>query len=217
MIATLNVEQIADLLTTLTYDLQGQKERLLELDGAIGDGDLGITVDRGSQGVRDGLQGHAQDIGRILFKAGMDFSNSAGSTMGALMGTAFMRAGKQVQGQTEINLADLARMVRAAEDGIKERGKAQAGDKTMLDAIIPAREALEEAVQAGDSLLAALQKAQAAAEKGTLATVNMQAVYGRARWLGERSIGHQDPGATLVVMMIVSLVGSLQRLEQAGR
>jgi len=210
---TLNVEQVVAVLTTLTLDLQAQKDYLIELDSAIGDGDLGITVDRGFQGVRDGLQEHANDIGRILFKAGMDFSNSAGSTMGALLGTAFMRAGKQVQGQREISLADVVRMVKAAEDGIKEKGKAQPGDKTMLDALAPAREALEQAALAGTDLAEAMKQAASAAEKGVQSTINMQASFGRARWLGERTIGHQDPGATLVFLIARSLAGTLERMS----
>ncbi len=210
---TLNVEQLVSILTALTHDLQAKKDYLIELDSAVGDGDLGITVDRGFQGVRDGLAGHGQDVGRILFKVGMDFSNSAGSTMGALMGTAFMRGGKQVQGQSELTLADIVRAVKAAEDGIKEKGKAGPGDKTMLDAMIPAREALETAAARGASLAEAFREAQAAAEKGMKATIGMQATFGRARWLGERSIGNQDPGATLVYLMYTSVADSLQRMS----
>lgn len=209
---TLDTAQVVEILTALTHDLQAKKEYLIELDSAVGDGDLGITVDRGFQGVRDGMEGHPDDIGRILFKAGFDFSNSAGSTMGALMGTAFMRAGKQVQGQTSITLADLVRMVKAAEDGIKEKGKANLGDKTMLDALVPAREALEQAAQQDASLLAAMKNAQAAADKGVQTTINMPAAFGRARWLGERVVGHQDPGAALVALMAASIVASLAKL-----
>lgn len=209
---TLNIDQVVDILTTLTHDLQAKRDYLIELDSAIGDGDLGITVDRGFGAVREGLQNHPQDVGRILFKAGMDFSNSAGSTMGALMGTAFMRAGKQAQGQSEITLATIARMAKAAEDGIMERGKAQPGDKTMLDAIVPARQSLEAAAQEGATLVEAFERATDAAEKGVQATVNMQAAFGRARWLQERTIGHPDPGATLVFLMLKSVTESLQRL-----
>jgi len=210
---SVNVEQVVSILTTLTHDLQAKKDYLIELDSAVGDGDLGITVDRGFQGVRDGLAGHGQDVGRILAKVGMDFSNSAGSTMGALMGTAFMRGGKQVQGQAQLTLADVARIAKAAEDGIREKGKASPGDKTVLDAMIPAREALDQAVASGASLEAGLKLAQVAAEKGMKATVAMQAQFGRARWLGERSIGQQDPGATLIYLLISSVVSSLQELK----
>ena len=210
---TLDVEHLVLVLKALTHDMQTKKDYLIELDSAVGDGDLGITVDKGFQGVRDGLKDHDQDIGRMLFKVGMDFSNSAGSTMGALLGTAFMRAGKQVQGQTEIGLADVVRMVKAAEDGIKEKGKAQLGDKTMLDALIPAREALEKAAADGSTLVAAMLSAQDAAEKGMLTTIPMQAAFGRARWLGERTIGHQDPGATLVFLMLKSVAASIQRMS----
>ena len=211
---SLNVEQVVSILTTLTHDLQAKKDYLIELDSAVGDGDLGITVDRGFQGVRDGLAGHGQDIGRIFAKVGMDFSNSAGSTMGALMGTAFMRGGKQVMGQSELTLADIARAAKAAEDGIKEKGKASPGDKTVLDAMIPAREALDQAAGQGASLADALKQAQAAAEKGMKATINMQAAFGRARWLGERSIGKQDPGATLIYLLYTSVAESLQRMKE---
>jgi phosphoenolpyruvate---glycerone phosphotransferase subunit DhaL len=209
---TLNVDDVAGILATLTHDMQAQKDYLIELDSAVGDGDLGITVDRGFQGVRDGLEGHAADIGKMLFKAGFDFSNSAGSTMGALMGTAFMRAGKLAQGKIEISLDDLAQMVKAAEDGIREKGKASPGDKTMLDALIPGREALEAAAAHGASFAAAMLSAQEAAEKGAIATTNMQATFGRARWLGERVVGHQDPGATLVFLMAKSLCASLEKM-----
>lgn len=210
---SVNVEQVVSILTAMTHDLQAKKDYLIELDSAVGDGDLGITVDRGFQGVRDGLAGHGQDIGRILAKVGMDFSNSAGSTMGALMGTAFMRGGKQVQGQVELTLPDVVRIVKAAEDGIKEKGKANPGDKTVLDAMIPAREAFEQAAADGVSLEEAIALAQAAAEKGMQATVGMQAQFGRARWLGERSIGKQDPGATLIFLLISSVAESLRRMK----
>jgi phosphoenolpyruvate---glycerone phosphotransferase subunit DhaL len=209
---TLTVDDVASILTTLTHDLQAQKDYLIELDSAVGDGDLGITVDRGFQGVRDGLEGHPADIGKMLFKAGFDFSNSAGSTMGALMGTAFMRASKVVQGKPEITLDDLAQMVKAGEDGIREKGKASPGDKTMLDALIPAREALQSSASQGMTFAAGMQAAQQAAEVGAKATTNMQATFGRARWLGERVVGHQDPGATLVFLMAKSLATSLGKM-----
>ena len=209
---TLTADDVASILTTLTHDLQAEKDYLIELDSAVGDGDLGITVDRGFQGVRDGLADNAPDIGKMLLKAGFDFSNSAGSTMGALMGTAFMRAGKTVQGKLEITLDELAQMVKAGEDGIREKGKASPGDKTMLDALMPAREALQTAASQGMTFAAAMLAAQQAAEAGAKATTNMQAAFGRARWLGERVVGHQDPGATLVFLMARSLATSLGKM-----
>jgi len=187
-----------------TLELEAAKDRLTELDAAVGDGDLGITMTRGSQAIREGL-GTEPDLGRILIKAGMDFGNSAPSTMGALLGTALMRAGKAVQGQTNATSQDVLRMVTAAEEGIRERGKAQPGDKTMLDALVPAREALEHALARGSNLSEAVQSAAAAARRGMLATINMEASMGRARWLGGRTIGHQDPGATVVAFIFASL------------
>lgn len=202
------LQQFIAALDALGNDLIAAKAQLIELDSAMGDGDLGITVERGMKAVQAGLASPAPDIGRILVKAGMDFSNNAPSTMGALLGTAFMRAGKAVQGQSELSLADVARMFKAAEDGIRERGKAQVGDKTMLDALTPARASLEEAVAGGASLAVAFDQAKAAAEQGVESTVNMVAAYGRGRWLGERTIGHADPGASLVVLIIDSFRSS---------
>ena len=208
----LTVDQFVSVLLTMADDLAAAKGRLNDLDAAIGDGDLGITMARGFAGVRAGLESHPQDIGRILMKAGMDFNNAAASTMGALLATAFMRAGKQVHGAAGITLEDIVRMVRAAETGIMERGKAQIGDKTMLEAIAPAREALESAADRGEPLLAALEKAATAAEAGALSTVEMQSAIGRASWLGERTIGHQDPGATMAALMLASVAQSVKKL-----
>ena len=204
----LGVERLIAMLVAMTHDLEAAKDTLIELDSAVGDGDLGITVARGCRALREGLDENGLDVGRILMKAGMDFSNAAPSTMGALLGAAFMAAGKALQGQSELSLQDIARAVEAAEDRIREKGKAQPGDKTMLDALVPARVALEEAAEQEDDLVVAFQKARDAAEAGMLSTVNMKAAFGRARWLGERTIGHQDPGATMVVLMATSLAQS---------
>ncbi len=207
----IGVERLVAMLVAMTEDLEQARDLLIELDSAVGDGDLGITVARGSAAVREGLREHGQDVGRVLMKAGMDFSNAAPSTMGALLGGAFMAAGKAVQGQAELTLPDVCRAVKAAEDRIREKGKAQPGDKTMLDALAPARLALEEAAQQGADLVAALAQARDAAEQGMKATTAMQAAFGRARWLGERTIGHQDPGATLVFLIAASFAKSAKR------
>jgi len=208
----LDSTQVIEVLRSLTHDLEAAKECLTELDSAIGDGDLGITFSRGGRGIREGLQGEPADIGQMLIKAGLDFSNAAGSTMGALLGTAFVQAGKEVRGQAKVDLADIARMVEAAVQGVQARGKAHVGDKTMLDAMVPASVALTEAVSHHTSLLEGLEQALAAAEQGMQATTSMQAAFGRARWLGDRTIGHQDPGATAVYLIFRSAAESLRRL-----
>jgi dihydroxyacetone kinase-like protein len=192
--------------------MQASKDNLNELDAAVGDGDLGITMSRGYTAVIEGLGNPSRDIGRVLFKAGVDFSNAAASTTGALVASAFMNAAKQMQGRADAGLAEITGMVKAAEEAIRAKGKAKPGDKTMLDAIVPAREAMEEALSQGLTLLAALQKALGAAEAGMLDTVGMKAAVGRARWLGERTVGHQDPGATAVFMQLEAVVAAIKRV-----
>jgi dihydroxyacetone kinase-like protein len=132
--------------------------------------------------------------------------------MGALLGTALIEAGKEVRGRNQVGLQEVARMVSAAAAGVQERGKAGLGDKTMLDALIPAAEALERSVQEEHSLLEALRRAQFAAEQGAQSTSEMKAAFGRARWLGERTIGHLDPGATAISLVFCSIVRSVEQL-----
>jgi dihydroxyacetone kinase len=136
-----------------------------------------------------------QDIGTILTKSGLAFNGTAASTIGALFATACLRAGRVVQGKQAIGLPDLAAMAAAAAAGIQERGKAQRGDKTVLDALLPAATAL-----------------QAAAEAGVQATIPLKAQVGRAAWIAERSVGHPDPGATSFALMLKSAVGYLTEL-----
>jgi dihydroxyacetone kinase-like protein len=143
-------------------------------------------------------------------KAGMDFNNKAGSTIGALLGVALIQAGKLALGWQEVDLSSLSMMAKAASEAIKQRGKAQLGDKTLLDSLIPAVEALEKAAEEGTGLLDGFQRALAASQEGFLATRQMQAMYGRARWLGERTFGHPDPGAAAICIMLESLVSFFQ-------
>lgn len=188
--------------------LESQSGYLSELDAAIGDGDMGSSIANGCRGIREELPAAASGISTLLQEAGLIFSETAGATIGALVGTALIRAGGAVKGKDALELGDLAAMLAAAEQGIRERGKAQAGNKTLLDAIIPAREALEASVAKHASLTEAGAAAVEAARQGMLATVDMTAAFGRGRWLGERSVGHQDAGATAVYLLLVSLAGS---------
>ena len=206
----------ADLLATLrkmATDMEGQKDFLCQLDAAMGDGDLGVTMAIGFPAISAGLEAvRDQDIGTIVTKCGLIFNNAAASTIGALFATACMRAGREVKGRQEIGLTDLAAMLEAAFTGIQERGKAQVGDKTVLDALAPAAKALRSAADAALPLTEALQKALAAAEEGLRSTIPMKSKIGRASWIAERTVGHQDPGATSFCLMFKSAVESLTDL-----
>lgn len=205
MSATLSYADFVRLFDALTADLVAREEELRTLDAALGDGDLGITVRAGFEAAAKSLHAAAgEDIGASLAAAGPAFMNANASTMATLMGTALMRAGKAVRGQNSLTLADGARMCRAAAEGIQQRGKAQLGDKTILDAIFPATEALEAAGADGDAMQA-LTLAAAAAQKGVDDTTPLQSQVSRASWLQERSKGRPDPGATLCAMIFQSL------------
>jgi dihydroxyacetone kinase-like protein len=179
------------------------REHLTELDSAIGDADHGINMDRGFQTVLKKLPSvEDKDAGTILKTVGMALVSSVGGAGGPLYGTAFMQAGMAVAGKHELEASDVLAMLDAALKGVVMRGKANLGDKTMVDAITPAVNAMREALENSNDTADALEQALAAAEQGMKDTIPMLAKKGRASYLGERSIGHQDPGATSSYLLI---------------
>jgi dihydroxyacetone kinase-like protein len=179
------------------------KEYLTRLDSAIGDADHGINMDRGMKAVMaklDGLEGN--DIGAMLKTVGMTLVSTVGGAGGPLYGTLFLQMGMATDGKTELEPEDWAAALDGAVNGVQMRGKAEPGDKTMVDALIPARDAFSAAVADGASFEEALRKSAEAAEEGMLATTPLVAKKGRASYLGERSAGHQDPGATSSYLLV---------------
>jgi len=173
------------------------KEYLTALDAAIGDADHGINMNRGMQSVMAKLQaGNPEDIGALLKTVGMALVSSVGGAGGPLYGTFFLQLGSKAIGKDELTDDDWVAMLAAAVEGVQGRGKAEPNDKTMVDALMPARDALAAAVAAGEPFANALHASAAAAEEGMKATIPLVARKGRASYLGERSAGHQDPGAT---------------------
>ena len=173
------------------------KDHLTDLDSAIGDADHGINMHRGMTAVVQKLDAGAGDELSEVFKGvGMTLVSTVGGAGGPLYGTLFLQFGTSVTGRAALELADWAEMVGAGVEGVAMRGKAEPGDKTMLDALIPARDALAGAASNGTSFREALAAAASAAERGMKATIPLVARKGRASYLGERSAGHQDPGAT---------------------
>ena len=156
MAETVSGQEVLAALDRLASDLVAHAEELRALDAAIGDGDLGITITIGCGAVRDALPAlDPGDIGAALSKAGMAFNRKAASTFGALVATMGMRAGREAKGRAEIGLAEIAAMCRAAAEGVKERGKSDVGQKTLLDALVPAAEALETMERVGRGYLVA--------------------------------------------------------------
>ena len=181
------------------------KDLLTDLDAAIGDGDHGANMDRGMRAVLVALDDTPPVTASALFnKVGMTLVSTVGGASGPLFGTFFLRAGGSFGDTAEISLAQLAAALRAGLEGIVARGKAEAGDKTMYDALAPAVEALDSAVSEGMDKADAVKLASVAAENGRDATTPMLARKGRASYLGERSVGHQDPGATTVALLMAA-------------
>jgi dihydroxyacetone kinase-like protein len=188
--------------------LHQQRQALTDLDAAIGDADHGTNMDRGFTVVIERLPGVAdKDIGTILKTVGMALVSTVGGASGPLYGTAFLRAGAALADKEELQPDDLVAGVAAAVEGIMQRGRAQAGEKTMVDVLVPALAALQGAVQAGKTIPEALRVMDAAAQAAVPLTIPMLATKGRASYLGERSIGHQDPGATSSALLIHAMIG----------
>lgn len=207
-------EHIVAWLETVAEVLEENKRYLTQLDAAIGDADHGNNMDRGFKKVMTQLPGVVdKDIGSILKTTGMALISSVGGAGGPLYGTLFMRAGMAVDGKHELTDDDLEALLQAAVDGVVQRGKANPGDKTMVDALLPAVETFKEANAAGDETEPALRKTVEAAEQGMKDTIPMVAKKGRASYLGERSAGHQDPGATSSYLILQALYDVISETE----
>lgn len=188
-----------------TYDqvITENKDYLTELDSIIGDADHGANMHRGFQAVMTKLPGvQDKDIGAIFKTVGMTLLSTVGGAGGPLYSTLFIQAGNRLNGKMELTLSDWAEALEAANNGIVRLGKAEIGDKTMVDALTPAVQALQDASKEGKTLEEGLQMSVDAAEKGMESTIPLVARKGRASYLGERSAGHQDPGATSSYMLL---------------
>ena len=185
---------------------------LTQLDSAIGDADHGSNMDRGFSAVSTKISGMQEaDIGTLLKTVGTTLVSTVGGASGPLYGTAFLRAGMATAGKQRLESTEIVAMLEAAVEGIKTRGKAQAGEKTMLDAFIPALEAGKQAQLEQVPVAELLRRMASSAEGGMKATIDLLATKGRASYLGERSIGHQDPGATsswLILQALADIVAS---------
>ena len=206
---SVNAETVRRWLEAAAASVREQRDYLTQLDAAIGDADHGTNMDRGFTAVVEKLQGLEAPPGRLLVTAGGTLVSTVGGASGPLWGTALRRAGRALGEAEEFDGSELAAALDAALEGVIELGAAQEGDKTMVDALAPAVRALRERLDDGSTVAEALAAARAAGEDGMRATVPLQASKGRASYLGERSIGHQDPGATSTALIIAALEQSI--------
>jgi phosphoenolpyruvate---glycerone phosphotransferase subunit DhaL len=197
------VRRFADLVTE-------ERDHLTELDSAIGDADHGTNLERGMKAAVVAMDELGPvGAGPLVSKVGMTLVSTVGGASGPLYGTLFMRVGSSLGDVPTVTAAQMAAAFRAGLEGVVARGKAQAEDKTMYDALAPAVDALEAGVEDGLGLAEALSRARAAADSGRDATTPMLARKGRASYLGERSVGHQDPGATSVALLVAAAADTL--------
>lgn len=196
-------EAILGWLDALRQVYAANRERLTELDAAIGDADHGTNMDRGFTAVHAALAAQApSDAGDILKSAAMVLIRTVGGAAGPLYGTFFLRAAAACAGKTELSPADVVALFQAGIEGVQQRGRAEPGDKTMIDALLPALAAMRAAAARGADIAGLMDEGVAAAEAGMLGTIPLQARKGRASYLGARSIGHQDPGATSAFLLV---------------
>jgi dihydroxyacetone kinase-like protein len=183
-----------------------QRDHLTQLDAAIGDADHGINLARGFTAVREALaRTDTPTPGSVLMLTGSTLISKVGGASGPLYGTAFRRAAKALGDKPEVDLPALAEALDAALAGVKKLGAASEGEKTMVDALAPAVAAFNEAVAAGTPAPAALAALTDAADAGAHSTISLQALKGRASYLGPRSVGHEDPGAASTALMLHAL------------
>jgi dihydroxyacetone kinase-like protein len=186
--------------------VRGERDHLVQLDAAIGDADHGINMARGFEAVVQALGADAgSPPGKLLILAGRTLVSKVGGASGPLWGSALRSGGRTLGDQPTFDSAQLVEVLAAALASVKDLGTASLGDKTMVDALEPAVDTLRERLAGGDSLGQALDASAAAAESGMRATIPLQARKGRASYLGERSVGHQDPGATSTALIMRAL------------
>ncbi|NLJ94230.1 MAG: dihydroxyacetone kinase subunit L [Clostridiaceae bacterium] len=199
-------ETLLNVIVCMQENIKENREYLSDLDREIGDGDHGINMDRGFAEVIKKMDSMKdQDLAGILKTTGMTLAFKVGGASGPLYGTAFMKASDVIKGKTEITIQDLPALLEAAIDGIQMRGKAVAGEKTMLDALMPAKEAVEKILETESDAKPVLEAMIKAAEDGAEYTKTIKATKGRASYVGERSIGHMDPGAASSAILLRSI------------
>lgn len=211
----IGLEELKAWLLFYADQIEAREGQLNELDAAIGDGDHGVNMVRGMRAVRSRLLDEGAqpiDVGELFRTVAMTLISSIGGAAGPLYGAFFLRASREAGVDSGVDVPVLARMFRAGVDGVRFRGKAELGEKTMLDVLDPAAGALEHSARMGAPVGQALVAARAAAQDGLAATIAMEAAKGRASYLGPRSIGHQDPGGTSSFY----LVDALARTASAG-
>lgn len=200
-----DVVRIVDIMSNIIID---NEKAFCELDSAAGDGDFGMSLSKGFKIIKNEWSelSKEENIGSFLKACGMLITEHCGGATGPIWGSAFRSAAKYAEGKTEINLKELSELLQSAVDGVQKRGGAKLGDKTLLDALIPAVETLKESAEDGEALLVAMNRSARAACEGAEKTKLIVATKGRASYLGERSISHPDAGAVAIGVIFTGII-----------
>jgi dihydroxyacetone kinase-like protein len=214
---TVRRQEILAWLEALQTVYAENRELLTALDSAIGDADHGVNMHRGFTAVKDEILANPpEDLADLLKAVAMVLIRRVGGASGPLYGTFFLRGAASCSGKTEMDAAAVVGLFQAGIEGVRERGKAEPGDKTMVDALMPALTAMQEALGGGGGLEEVVAAGVAAAQEGAKSTVPIQARKGRASYLGTRSIGHEDPGARSSYLLLQAAASSWVRTQPAG-
>ena len=206
----MNKSYLIKLLEKIKIIMVEHKVYLIELDSIVGDGDLGLTMSDGFAAAYNAIKDFEDDdLGKLLYTSGKAMSSAVPSTMGTLMASGLMNAGKALKGTTELELEDIVKLFEAYMEGVSARGKAKIGEKTFLDGMAPAVHSLRQSLKIGDSLELSASNAALAAEEGFRNTTTMIAVHGRAATRGEASRTLLDPGAAVAKLIIQAFVNSI--------
>lgn len=206
----MDINYLKKLLRCTADIMMENKENLIQLDSVVGDGDLGLTMSDGFKAAADNAKASTEsDVGKLIYMAGKAMSTAVPSTMGTLMASGLMQAGKVLKGKTDVEFSDIVDLYAAYEEGVMNRGKAKVNEKTFLDGIDPAVISLKKSLANNLDIKEAADKAYQAAQEGYENTATMLAVHGRAATRGEASRTLKDPGACVAVLMMKAFVNSL--------
>lgn len=210
----MDVRGVIEVLWAMSRRMESEKDFLTQLDNEIADGDHGINMARGFAAVEKKLPELAEkDVGTVLKTVGLTLVSAVGGSAGPLYGTAFLKSGLVMSGKAEISLDDFLACLKVSIEGVQQRGRAVRGEKTMLDAMIPAAEAMSAARASGGDTKTVLAEGIAAARAGIEYTKTIVATKGRASYIGERSLGHPDPGATSATFLLEAIAGTVCHAE----
>lgn len=210
----MDVRGVIEVLRAMSRRMESEKDFLTQLDNEIADGDHGINMARGFAAVEKKLPELAEkDAGTVLKTVGLTLVSAVGGSAGPLYGTAFLKSGLVMSGKAEISLDDFLACLKVSIEGVQQRGRAVRGEKTMLDAMIPAAEAMSAARASGGDTKTVLAEGIAAARAGIEYTKTIVATKGRASYIGERSLGHPDPGATSATFLLEAIAGTVCHAE----